>query len=179
MAEASQAVKQYIDSAFFELSDDLCHSGMPSPSFWGSLAGAKFRLRSHMANERVRDPGCVQALSFPNLRSACIEHAYAHCSAPGTGASMIVVHHGAARPCSTVLRMLMVGRMTIRLCNAARVLVLTSDGRCYVGTLKACDQATNLVLDQAVERIYSTDVRFTSPCYLLVRAVYCASAACI
>ena len=43
---------------------------------------------------------------------------------------------------------------------AGRVLVMTSDGRCYVGTLKACDQATNLVLDQAVERIYSTDVCF-------------------
>jgi small nuclear ribonucleoprotein (snRNP)-like protein len=42
---------------------------------------------------------------------------------------------------------------------AARVLVVTSDGRCYVGVLKACDQATNLVLDQAEERIYSTDVR--------------------
>ena len=37
---------------------------------------------------------------------------------------------------------------------------MTSDGRCYVGTLKACDQATNLVLDEAVERIYSIDVRF-------------------
>lgn len=43
---------------------------------------------------------------------------------------------------------------------AGRVLVMTSDGRCYVGLLKACDQATNLVLDEAVERIYSIDVCF-------------------
>jgi small nuclear ribonucleoprotein (snRNP)-like protein len=47
-------------------------------------------------------------------------------------------------------------------CAAGRVLVMTSDGRCYVGLLKACDQATNLVLDQAEERIYSIDVRVNS-----------------
>eukprot|EP00892_Ulva_mutabilis_P005282 jgi/Ulvmu1/3125/UM015_0165.1 len=39
----------------------------------------------------------------------------------------------------------------------SRVLVMTSDGRIYVGVLKACDQATNLVLDQTIERIYSSD----------------------
>lgn len=35
---------------------------------------------------------------------------------------------------------------------------MTSDGRIYVGLLKACDQATNLVLDQTIERVYSSDV---------------------
>lgn len=43
--------------------------------------------------------------------------------------------------------------------RAGRVLVVTSDGRCYVGMLRACDQATNLVLADAEERVYSTDVR--------------------
>lgn len=42
---------------------------------------------------------------------------------------------------------------------ADRVLVVTSDGRCYVGVLKACDQTTNIVLSDTVERIYSSDVR--------------------
>lgn len=39
---------------------------------------------------------------------------------------------------------------------------MTSDGRIYVGVLKACDQATNLVLDQTIERVYSSDVRPSS-----------------
>ncbi|KAI9759055.1 MAG: hypothetical protein M4579_002644 [Chaenotheca gracillima] len=34
-----------------------------------------------------------------------------------------------------------------------RVLVLTSDGRTLTGTLLSCDQLTNLVLNQTVERI--------------------------
>lgn len=42
--------------------------------------------------------------------------------------------------------------------DPGRVLVMTSDGRIYVGVLKACDQATNLVLDQTIERVYSSDV---------------------
>lgn len=41
---------------------------------------------------------------------------------------------------------------------SGRVLVMTSDGRVYVGILKSCDQATNLVLDQTIERVYSSDV---------------------
>jgi small nuclear ribonucleoprotein (snRNP)-like protein len=42
--------------------------------------------------------------------------------------------------------------------RADKVLVITSDGRCYVGVLKACDQTTNIVLEETVERIYSEEV---------------------
>jgi hypothetical protein len=60
---------------------------------------------------------------------------------------------------------------------ADRVLVITSDGRCYVGVLRACDQATNLVLDQTTERVFSTEVCFfgqylcTWVCDLLTTAI--------
>lgn len=37
--------------------------------------------------------------------------------------------------------------------RAERVLVLTSDGRTLTGLLLSCDQLTNLVLSQTVERI--------------------------
>lgn len=34
--------------------------------------------------------------------------------------------------------------------------VITNDGRNIVGTLRGYDQATNLILDDSVERVYST-----------------------
>lgn len=37
-----------------------------------------------------------------------------------------------------------------------KVLVLTSDSRTLVGTLLSCDQMTNLVLSQTIERIIRT-----------------------
>ncbi|KAL8671220.1 MAG: hypothetical protein Q9168_004274 [Polycauliona sp. 1 TL-2023] len=39
----------------------------------------------------------------------------------------------------------------IRLCG--RVLVITADGRTLTGTLLSCDQLTNLVLGQTIERV--------------------------
>lgn len=37
--------------------------------------------------------------------------------------------------------------------NIVKVLVLTADGRTLVGTLLSCDQVTNLVLKDTVERV--------------------------
>jgi len=37
-----------------------------------------------------------------------------------------------------------------------KVLVLTSDSRTLVGTLLSCDQMTNLVLSQTIERVIRT-----------------------
>ena len=42
--------------------------------------------------------------------------------------------------------------------HADKVLVITSDGRCHVGVLKACDQTTNIVLAETKERIFSSEV---------------------
>lgn len=42
------------------------------------------------------------------------------------------------------------------------MLVITSDGRCYVGVLKACDQTVNIVMENTVERVFSEDVRTRS-----------------
>ena len=59
--------------------------------------------------------------------------------------------------------------------------MITSDGRCYVGVLRACDQATNLVMDQTVERIFSSEVCGTTydqaqcVCVLKERDVYADS----
>ncbi|KAF5584654.1 Sm LSm8 [Fusarium subglutinans] len=39
---------------------------------------------------------------------------------------------------------------------AEKVLIVTADSRILVGTLAACDQTTNLVLNNAVERIIRT-----------------------
>ena len=43
--------------------------------------------------------------------------------------------------------------MLTRRRTSERVLVLTSDGRTLTGQLLSCDQTTNLVLSQTVERI--------------------------
>ena len=37
--------------------------------------------------------------------------------------------------------------------STGKVLILTADGRTLTGTLLSCDQVTNLVLSQTVERI--------------------------
>jgi len=37
------------------------------------------------------------------------------------------------------------------------IMTITSDGRCFHGTLKGFDQTINLILDQAHERVYSAD----------------------
>uniref|UniRef100_A0A453A5M5 LSM8 homolog, U6 small nuclear RNA associated n=1 Tax=Aegilops tauschii subsp. strangulata TaxID=200361 RepID=A0A453A5M5_AEGTS len=36
--------------------------------------------------------------------------------------------------------------------------VITNDGRNIVGTLRGFDQATNIILDESHERVYSTKV---------------------
>lgn len=40
-----------------------------------------------------------------------------------------------------------------RYCAKEKVLVLTADGRTLVGTLLSCDQVTNLVLKDTIERV--------------------------
>ena len=35
------------------------------------------------------------------------------------------------------------------------IMVVTTDGRCFHGTLKGFDQTINLILDQSHERVYS------------------------
>ena len=37
------------------------------------------------------------------------------------------------------------------------IMVVTTDGRCFHGTLKGFDQTINLILDQSHERVYSAD----------------------
>ena len=37
------------------------------------------------------------------------------------------------------------------------IMVVTTDGRCFHGTLKGFDQTINLILDAAHERVYSPD----------------------
>ena len=53
------------------------------------------------------------------------------------------------------------------------MLVITSDGRCYVGVLKACDQTVNIVMEDTVERVFSEEVW---PLHSFVQAK-CASTA--
>ncbi|XVF03927.1 hypothetical protein REPUB_Repub05bG0035600 [Reevesia pubescens] len=45
--------------------------------------------------------------------------------------------------------------------------VITNDGRNIVGVLKGFDQATNIILDESHERVYSTKV-----CFLIQQASY-------
>ena len=37
------------------------------------------------------------------------------------------------------------------------IMVVTTDGRCFHGTLKGFDQTINLILDAAHERVYSPE----------------------
>lgn len=43
--------------------------------------------------------------------------------------------------------------LLILLCALEKVLVLTADGRTLTGTLLSCDQLTNLVLQDTIERV--------------------------
>lgn len=45
------------------------------------------------------------------------------------------------------------------LCRAATVAIITNDGRNIVGLLRGYDQATNLILDECHERVYSSKAR--------------------
>ena len=46
--------------------------------------------------------------------------------------------------------------------SAAKICVLTNDGRNIQGNLRGFDQVTNLILDGCHERIYSSTVRKAS-----------------
>ena len=46
--------------------------------------------------------------------------------------------------------------------RAAKICVLTNDGRSVVGILRGFDQTTNLILEDSHERVYSTTVRTTT-----------------
>lgn len=50
------------------------------------------------------------------------------------------------------------------------VSVITNDGRNIVGILKGFDQATNLILDESHERVYSTAVSFVAISCILAQA---------
>ncbi|XP_027352498.1 sm-like protein LSM8 isoform X2 [Abrus precatorius] len=45
--------------------------------------------------------------------------------------------------------------------------VITNDGRNIVGVLKGFDQATNIILDESHERVYSTKLHFLTLKYHL------------
>ncbi|VAH24008.1 unnamed protein product [Triticum turgidum subsp. durum] len=46
--------------------------------------------------------------------------------------------------------------------------VITNDGRNIVGTLRGFDQATNIILDESHERVYSTKISTSLPPPLLL-----------